>query len=160
MTIFLKAVSLQNFISIICKYQKWQNIHWREDISLIMKIISNRLLDKKQTIKTFRLIFYFYLMKGQQRESIRIQRGSPMLFFCCILRMYLYFHLAGFPDGSDVKESSQDAGDTGSIPGSGTSPGEGNGYPLQHFCLENPVDRVAWRVTDHGVTKNWTQLRD
>ena len=56
----------------------------------------------------------------------------------------------GFPSGSDGKESSYDAGDTGSIPGTGTSPGEGNGYPLQHSCLENPVDRVAWQVTDHG----------
>ena len=46
----------------------------------------------------------------------------------------------------------------GSIPGSGRSPGEGNGYPLQYSCLENLIGRGAWRVTVHGVAKSWTQL--
>ena len=55
----------------------------------------------------------------------------------------------GFPGGSDGKES---AGDPGLIPGSGRSPGEGNGNPLQYFCLENPVDRRAYQPTVHGVT--------
>ena len=49
---------------------------------------------------------------------------------------------------------------TGLIPGSGRSPGEGNGYPLQYSCLENPLDRGAWQATVHGVTKSWTQLSD
>ena len=49
-----------------------------------------------------------------------------------------------------------DAGDVGSIPESGRSPGEGNVYPLQYSCLENPMDRRAWRVTVHGVAKSWT----
>ena len=46
-------------------------------------------------------------------------------------------------------------GDLGSIPGSGRSPGEGNGNPLQYSCLENPMDREAWQATVHGVTKSW-----
>ena len=50
----------------------------------------------------------------------------------------------GFPGGSDGKESAGDAGDPGSIPGSGRSPGEGNGNPLQYSCLENPKDGGAW----------------
>ena len=45
-------------------------------------------------------------------------------------------------------------------PGLGKSPGEGNGNPLQYSCLENPMDRGAWWVTVHGVTKSWTQLSD
>ena len=49
----------------------------------------------------------------------------------------------GFPDGSHGKASACDAGDPGSIPGSGRAPGEGNGNPLQHSCLENPMDRGA-----------------
>ena len=49
-----------------------------------------------------------------------------------------------FPRGSDSKASVYNAGDPGSIPGSGTSPGEGNGNPLQYYCLENPMDRGAW----------------
>ena len=66
--------------------------------------------------------------------------------------------LKGFPGGSDGKESAFNAGDPGSIPGSGRSPGEGNGNPLQYFCLENPMDRGAWWATVHGVTKSWTRL--
>ena len=49
----------------------------------------------------------------------------------------------GFPGGSDSKASACNAGDPGSIPGSGRSPGEGNGNPLQHSCLENPMDGGA-----------------
>ena len=51
-------------------------------------------------------------------------------------------------------------GATGSIPGSGRSPGEGNGYSLQYSSLENPMDRGAWQVTVHGVTKIRTGLTD
>ena len=53
----------------------------------------------------------------------------------------------GFSDGSDGKESACNAGDLGLIPGSGRSPSEGNGNPLQYTCLENPVERGAWWAT-------------
>ena len=59
----------------------------------------------------------------------------------------------GFPDGSVVKNPPANAGDAGSIPGSGRFPEGGNGYPLQYSCLENPMDRGAWRAIVHGVTK-------
>ena len=55
------------------------------------------------------------------------------------------------PDASDSKESACNAGDLGSIPRSGRSPGEGNGYPLQDSCLENPMDRGAWGASVHRV---------
>ena len=61
--------------------------------------------------------------------------------------------------GSDSKESACNAGDPGSIPGSGRSPGERNGYPLQYPCLENPMDREAWLVTVHSVTESQTRLQ-
>ena len=64
----------------------------------------------------------------------------------------------GFPGGSDGKESACNAGDPGSIPGSGRSPGEVNGNPLQYPCLENPMDRGAWQASVHGVAKSWIQL--
>ena len=64
----------------------------------------------------------------------------------------------GFPGGSDGKESAHNAGDLGLISGSGRFPGEGNGNPLQYSCLENSVDRGAWRATVHGVTKSQTRL--
>ena len=59
----------------------------------------------------------------------------------------------GFPGGSVVKNAPASAGDMGSIPGSGRSPGEGNGNPLQHSCLGNPMDRKAWWATVHEVTR-------
>ena len=60
-----------------------------------------------------------------------------------------------------IKNLPANAGDsrvTGSILGSGRAPGEGNGNQLQHFCLENSMDRGAWQATVHGVTKSWTRL--
>ena len=65
----------------------------------------------------------------------------------------------GFPGGSDVKESTCNAGDPASIPRSGISPGEGNGYPLQYSCLKNSMDRGAWWATVQGVAESWTRLR-
>ena len=59
----------------------------------------------------------------------------------------------GFSCGSAGKESACNAGDLGLISGLGRSPGEGNGYPIQYSCLENPMDRGAWWVTVHGVTR-------
>ena len=68
--------------------------------------------------------------------------------------------IAGFPGGSEVKASAWNAGDSGSIPGLGRSPGEGNGNPLQYSCLENPMDGGAWKATVHGVAKSRTPLSD
>ena len=68
--------------------------------------------------------------------------------------------LAHFPGGSEVKASACNAGDLGSIPGSGRSPGEGTGNPLQYSCLENPIDGEAWWATVHGVAKSRTRLSD
>ena len=65
------------------------------------------------------------------------------------------FRGSDFPCGSDGKVSAYNAGDLGSIPGSGRSPGEGNGNPLQYSCLENPMDRGDW-----WVIKSRTRLSD
>ena len=65
-----------------------------------------------------------------------------------ILSSYSY---PDFPGGSDSEESACNAGDLGSIPGLGKSPGVGKGNPLQYSCLENPMYRGAWRATVHGV---------
>ena len=64
----------------------------------------------------------------------------------------------GFPGGSDGKESDCNAGDPSLNPESGRSSGEGNGNPLKYFCLENSMDRGAWRTTVHEVTESWPQL--
>ena len=64
----------------------------------------------------------------------------------------------GFPGSSDGKVSAYNAGDPGSIPGSGRSPGEGNGKPLQYSCLETPMEGGAWQATVHRVAKSQTRL--
>ena len=66
----------------------------------------------------------------------------------------------GFPGSSDGKESACNAGDPGSVPGSGRSPGGGHGTLLQYSCLENPMDRGAWWATGHGVARRQTKLSD
>ena len=70
--------------------------------------------------------------------------------------MYIYMDI---PGGSVVQNLPANVGDTGSIPGSGRFPGEGNGNPLQYSSLENPMDRGAWWAIVHGVSKSW-RLRD
>ena len=86
---------------------------------------------------------------------------------CCILPPSIQVYILkgvlmvrDFPHGSDSKESTCNAGDLGSIPGSGRSPGEGDGNPLQYSCLENPMDRGAWWATVRGVAKSQIWLND
>ena len=65
--------------------------------------------------------------------------------------------LLGFPGGLVGKESATcNAGDVGSIPGLGRSPGGGHGNPFQYSSLQNPMDRGAWSDTIHGFVKSWT----
>ena len=80
-----------------------------------------------------------------------------------ISHIYLYLQVGFlplcFPRGSKGKESACNAGDWGSIPGSGRCPEEGNSIPLQYSCLGNPMDRGAWWATVHGIAKSWTWLK-
>ena len=67
-------------------------------------------------------------------------------------------HLLGFPGGSESKESACNSGgegDMGLMPGLGRSPGGGHGNPLQYSCLENHVNRGAWKAIVHRVIKSW-----
>ena len=83
--------------------------------------------------------------------------NTHVLTFIQSLSAYL---IMGFTGGSDSKESACNAGDLGSISGSGRSPGEGKGNPFQYSCLENPMDREAWWATIHGVAMSRTRLTD
>ena len=76
------------------------------------------------------------------------------------LKARLLPDIKGFPGGSEVKASACNEGDLGSIPGSGRSPGEGNGNPIQYSWLANPMDGGAWWATVHGVAKSRTRLSD
>ena len=79
----------------------------------------------------------------------QLPRSCPSYKILIIESCYLW---SGFPGSSVGKESACSTGDLGSIPGSGRSPGEGNGNLLQYSCLENPVDR-AWQSTVYGVAR-------
>ena len=96
---------------------------------------------------------------------IAIQRQpSPELLPSIYLKNSKTYSILCFPEvwltGKEFTCNAEASGDTGSIPGLGRSPGEGNGNPLQYSCLENPTDRGAWRTTLHGVAKSGTQPSD
>ena len=76
------------------------------------------------------------------------------------VHLWNYTHTRGFPGDSDSKESVCNAGDSGSIPGSGRSPEEGIGYPDLYSCLEISMDKWAWKTAIHGIAKSGTQLSD
>ena len=85
--------------------------------------------------------------------------GSPLDHVAAFLNKRDLSLVKGLPNSSMGKESACYAGDTGdadSIPGSGRSPGVGNGNPLQYFGLGNPMDRGNWQTTVRGVAKSWT----
>ena len=88
--------------------------------------------------------------------SYRAVIGSVLMNRQCILNKVSLNSttvLFSFPGGSDSKVSACNAGDPGSMPGSGRSPGKGNGNPLQYSCLENLMDGEAWRATVHGLQR-------
>ena len=90
-------------------------------------------------------------------KSLKVR--STFLVLLLIVYLFVYHHsVKGFPRGSDGKESSRNVGDPSSIPGLGKSPGGGNGNPFQYSCMENSMDRGAWRATIHRVAKSWTWL--
>ena len=96
---------------------------------------------------------FFHGLRCGGRGSDSFRMIEAYYIYCA-----LHFCYWGFPGGSEVKASACNAGDLGSIPGSGRSPGEGNGKPLQYSCLENPMDGGAWWATVHGVAKSQTRL--
>ena len=104
-------------------------------------------------------LWCYYCQKITTYWGLRWQFASfsNRVFFFFFWGMYV---VTSFPSGSDSKESAWNAGDLGSFPGSGRSPGEVNGNTLQYSCLENSMDRGAWWATVHGVTKSRTGLRD
>ena len=89
-------------------------------------------------------------LMGQHKESSLglVLLNGPAGFSC-----------SGFPGGSVVDNPPANAGDTGSIPGPGRSPGGGNLNPLQCSCLQNPTDREAWQAAVHGVAESQTRLK-
>ena len=93
------------------------------------------------------------LKEGRLKQCLRVLIGFEKSSF----KIPALPLIKGFPRGSAVKNTSAnagDAGDAGSIPGLGRSPGGGNGNPFQHSCLENPIEKRDWQATVHGVAMN------
>ena len=94
------------------------------------------------------------VLRGSSRGQCNCQilshlRPSWLLKWIILVHIFLFsfFQWEDFPGGSDGKASVYNVRDLGSIPGLGRSPGEGNGNPLQYYCLENPMDRGTWKAT-------------
>ena len=86
-------------------------------------------------------------------EPERLLRRSPAPLLTLGIAL-----LPGGPEVKNLPASAGDVRDLGSVPGSGRSPGEGDGNPLQFSCLENSMDREAWQATVHGVAKEWDMI--
>ena len=99
------------------------------------------------------LCYFCCLFHGLNSERFCIQNPKKPLSTWKNLKIF-----EDFPGGSGSKASAYNAGDLGSIPGSGSCLGERNGNPLQYSCLENPMDVGSWWDTVHGVVKSWTRL--
>ena len=125
------------------KLQYFGHLMWRTDsfekTLMLGKIDGRRRRGRQRT----RWHYWFNGLEFEQPPGVGKGQGS-----------------LGFPVGSEVKASACNAGDLGSIPGLGRSPGEGNGNPLQYSCLENPMNGGAWWATVYGVAKSRTQLSE
>ena len=110
------------------------------------EFISHILLQKKRFLNWFSKVSITLIAKSCSAITRKQNYRSVSLFI-------------GFPGGSVGKESAWNAGDTGSIPRSGLSPGKGHGDPIQNSCLENPMDSRAWQATVHRVAKSGTWLK-
>ena len=94
-----------------------------------------------------------YTAPAESWDPCQVFLVGKSLFYSKHVLSTSYINTLGFPHSPVGKESACHAGDLGLIPGSGWSPGKGNGNPLQYSCLENPMDRGAWQATIHGVAR-------
>ena len=130
---------------------------------IVYGVKNYRLRHCGQTVKLLSKFSNFYRVKLLSFNTslfLEKQDIDKLSFSDSVVKSSHYIRIIpenlGFPGGSDSKESACNVGDLGSIPGLGISLGEGNGYPLQYFCLEISMNRGPWRATVHGIAKSWT----
>ena len=99
---------------------------------------------------------YSYWVQIWHSDVMTVMHWGLSIYLSIYPSVYLYTHKYGLPLWLSSKESTCNAGDVCSIPGLGRSLGEGYGNPVQHSCLENPMDGGAWQAIAHTVTKSWT----
>ena len=140
---------------LITHYQKW---YFKESKGKSLSFLDHESIEGCEVEKKW----FTYRNSIDLRASHSFYRRLKSLHATDYIhsRVFLSLNFLGFPCGSDGKESACKEGDLGPIPGSGRSLEEWNGNPFQYSWLENPMDRGAWRVTVHGVTKSQTLLSD
>ena len=103
-------------------------------------------------------------LKQEKKKSVTARKHLHVDPWLCCMKLWFFGQATSTSWASLVaqlvKNPPASAGDTGSIPGSERSPGEGNGNPLQYSCLGNPLDRGTWQSTGHGVAKSQRRLSD
>ena len=99
-------------------------------------------------------INFFFFLPDWSISSVRYREGSQLGLEKEVSQINSSYSKLTPSLVLSGKKSACQAGDTGSIPGLGRSPGEGNGHPVQYSCLGNPMDRGAWQTTVRGVTKS------
>ena len=124
------------------------------------------LLSQVGTSLLFHVRFRFFLTciqisqeAGQVVRYSHLLKNFPQFVVIHAVKGFVVVSKAQFPGGSVVKTPPTNAENVGLIPGSGRSPGEGNGNRLQYSCLENPMDGGAWQATVHTVAQTQTQMR-
>ena len=116
-------------------------IPWREEPGRLQSMASQR-VSHWATEHTHIILYLKCVSSRDQLYVLKILPDNLILWL--VYLVYIFTSLLGFPGGAEVKASAWNAGDPGSIPGSGRSPREGNGTPLQYSCLENPMEGGAW----------------
>ena len=116
----------------------------------------NTLIDSLRNYVLSAICTSLSLSRFTHKVDYHIPTSCKFNIYLHLLKLYLK---KGSPGGLDSKESTCNAGDRGSVPGLGRSPGEGNGSPLQYSRLENPMDRGAWWAMVHGVAESQARLK-
>ena len=138
----------------------WRNLFLKKYWFIISCIISSQPIPQAEVFYidgTKNTIASFWSLKEYKVFYTKFHSAQQNELYALIQVICLHPHPI---NGSHGKASACNAGDSGSIPGSGRSPGEGNGNPLQHSCLENPMDGGAWQATVRGVAKSRKRLSD
>ena len=139
MKVFINTCNVEN-----CTHNSWMH-KFILDLPNAKKI--SQIVCKERQQFWYPVIIFFIQSQNFLESLIRIGKERRLNSNCCLPEV-----IDG-PSGAVVKNPSANTGDTGSIPGSGRSPGERNGNLLQCYCLENSMDRRAQQATVHGVTK-------
>ena len=134
-------MTIISIIRILLRDSSWLESLRRSRVALII----NRMISVCSKSKTFNITVIQFYAQPLLPKKLKLTRS---------MKTY------GAPLGSDGKESVCNAGDSGSIRGSGTLPGEGNGYPLQYSCLEDSMEKGARWAIIHGVTESQTRLSE